>query len=322
MHFNGQKIFAGRAFLAATIALAIGLILVPPRADAAERIAVLVSSSEAPFEETLAAFQEQLAKKGIAAEYAVYRLARDPSLAEKAVTEAKQNGARLIFTLGSLGTEVALRRAPDIPVVASLVLRTDYLKDAQNATGIGLEFPIETQFHWMQTVLPAATNIGVLYNPLDNDKRIGEARRVARTMGLHLEAVEVRSPQDVLFALKSLSNTIDVLWGLADTLALSPQMAKHILLFTFRNDIPFVGPSEAWTRAGALYSLDWDYRDLGAQCGDMAIQILGGKTAKSIPPASPRTIRYSLNINTARQMRIKVPEDVLKNAWTVYRENP
>jgi putative ABC transport system substrate-binding protein len=141
-------------------------------------------------------------------------------------------------------------------------------------------------------------------------------------MGLHLEAVEVRTPQDILFALTTLANTIDVLWGLADTLTLSPQMAKHILLFTFRNDIPFVGPSEAWTRAGALYSLDWDYKDLGAQCGDMAIQILRGKTAKAIPPASPRTIRYSVNMNTARQMRLNVPEDVVKKAWTVYRVNP
>ncbi len=303
------------------IVLTIGLSLNPPHVDAAELVAVFVSSSEAPFEETLAAFQAHLAKKGVVAEYAVYRLARDISQAEKAVELAKQSGARLIFTLGSVGTDVAIRQA-DIPVVASLVLRADYLKDVQNATGIGLEFPLETQFRWMRTVLPDATNIGVLYNPEDNGKRIEEARRITHAMGLHLEAIEVHTAQDILFALKSLSNTIDVLWGLADTLTLSPQMAKQILLFTFRNEIPFVGPSDAWTRAGALYSLDWDYKDLGAQCGDMAIQILRGKTAKSIPPSSPRTIRYSLNIKTARKMRIDVPEDIVKNAWIVYRGNP
>jgi putative ABC transport system substrate-binding protein len=83
-----------------------------------------------------------------------------------------------------------------------------------------------------------------------------------------------------------------------------------------------VGPSDAWTRAGALYSLDWDYRALGAQCGDMAIEVLGGKPARSIPPASPGASRYSLNMNTVHQMRIKVPRDVQKNAWTVYQENP
>lgn len=307
---------------ASTFVLTLGLSLIPPHVDAAERIAVLMSSSEAPFEETLAAFQAHLAQKGVDAEYVVHRLGRDVSQAEKAIELVKKSGARLIFTLGSIGTDVAIRETPGIPVVACLVLRADYLKDARNATGVGLEFPLDTQFRWMQTVLPEATNIGVLYNPLDNEKRIEEARRITHAMGLHLEAVEVRTPQDILFALTSLAKTIDVLWGLADTLTLSPQMAKHILLFTFRNDIPFVGPSEAWTRAGALYSLDWDYKDLGAQCGDMAIQVLHGKTAKAIPPASPRTIRYSLNMNTARQMRLNVPEDVVKNAWTVYRVNP
>ena len=313
--------FAQSWLRAAAIAAALTLALLPLHARGAERIAVLVSSSEAPFEETLAAFQSHLAGKGVAADYAVYRLARDGSQAEKAVEQIRQNGARLIFTLGSVGTDAAVHGAPGIPVVASLILRPEHLREAQNATGIGLEFPLDTQFKWMQTVLPGAANIGVLYNSQDNGKRIEEARRIAEARGLHLEAVEVRTPQDVLFALKSLSRSVDVLWGLADTQALSPQLAQQVLLFAFRNDIPFVGPSEAWTRAGALYSLDWDYKDLGAQSGDMAIRILNGQPARSIPPASPRTVRYSLNINTARQMRITLPEEIVRNAWKIYRGN-
>lgn len=282
--------------------------------EADERIAVLISSHEAPFEETLTGFTGYLRKQGIQADYEVYRLEGDVSKASQAVQTVKKSSVNLIFTLGSLATDTAIRKIVDIPIVACLILRPDNLKKTSNATGVGLEFPLEIQFKWLHRFLPQARTIGVIYNPKENQKRIEAAANIAKNMGLRLEAQEVSAPQDVPAALDNLSKSADVLWGVTDNIVMTPQIAKHILLFSFRNSIPFIGLSSMWVKAGAFYSLDWDYADLGSQCGEMAQKILEGVPPSAIPSALPRKVMYSLNLNTARQMKITISEELIQGA--------
>jgi putative ABC transport system substrate-binding protein len=321
MHFNHQDGFMTllRKILT-TIPTALLLLLgiCAVDATAGDKIAVLVSSSEAPFEETLAGFQAFLAKQGVKPEYEVFRLAGDPSKAEQALQKIKKNGFRVLFALGSIATEAAVLKVPDLPIVSCLVLRSDSFAQAKNATGVALEFPIETQLNWIKTMLPDAQTVGVIYNPTENKKRVEEAGRIARRLGLRLEAFEAHTPQDIPSALAALAKRVDVLWGLPDALTLSSQMAKHILLFAFRNSIPFVGPSDAWVRAGALYALEWDYRDLGMQCGDKAFQVLKGAQPRDLAPTTPRKVLYSINQKTAEQLKIELPDEAGRKARSVY----
>jgi putative ABC transport system substrate-binding protein len=304
--------------LCAVIALLGAFVPFANHAAAGDKIAVVVGSSEPPFEETLAGIQGYLAKQGIAAKYEIYRVEGNSARVAQAIQEIKKSGARLIITLGSAATETATRNIPEIPIVYGLVLRSDIFAQVPNATGVALEFPVETQFNWLKTLLPDAKSIGVIYNPSENKKRVEHAARVAGHLGLHLEAFEVYTPQDIPSALAALSKNVDVLWGIADRLTLSPQLAKHILLFAFRNKIPFIGPSDTWVKAGALYSLGWDYRDMGAQCGIIALSILQGTPPGKIPPAMPRKILYSINLKTAEQLKISIPEDIVLKARDTY----
>ncbi len=287
-------------------------------ATANEKISLLISSNDAPYKSAVSGFNAYLAKQGIQAGYEVYTLDGDSAKAGPAIQKIKASGSRLIFTLGSLATDAVVKEVADIPVVACLVLRTDNLKNAPNATGIGLEFSFDTQLEWLRRLLPRAKTIGVIYNPEENQKRVENAVRLANKAGLRLEPEEVRTPQDVPAALNNLSKRADVIWGMADNLTLSPTISKNVLLFSFRNNIPYIGPSAAWVKAGALYSLDWDYEDLGAQCAEMAQKILGGAAPANIPAASPRKVLYTLNLFTARQMKITLSNELVRGARQTY----
>ena len=319
MHADSRTSPSGGVNAIALAVIAVFLVLVCGRtARSEERIVLLVSSNEAPFQVAANGFREHLARQRVPAGYEVFSLDGDAAKAGPAIQKIKAGGARLVFTLGSMATDAALREIADIPIVACLVLRTDNLKKASNATGVGLEFPLETQFAWMRKMLPEVRSIGVLYNTNENQKRINAAAEIARKAGMRLEAHEVNEPQDIPAALDSLSRRAEVLWGLPDSLTLSPPVAKNILLFSFRNSIPFIGPSAAWVKAGALYSLDWDYADLGAQCAEMAQKVLAGAAPSSLPAATPRKVLYSLNLVTARQMKIDLPDQLVRGARQTY----
>lgn len=281
-------------------------------------VAVIISSKGPPFDETLEGFQKYLQRQGISTDYDLYPLEGDHEKAVPILQKIKKNAPALIFTLGSLATEITLKEIVDTPVIAGMILRPDLFQKTSNGTGVFLEFPAETQFKWLQHFLPNTKRAGVIYDPRENQERIENADRIAKKMGLKLETKAVQAPQDLPNALNNLSKNIDVLWGVADTIVLNAQTAKYILLFSFKNYIPFIGLSSAWVKAGALYSLESDYTDTGMQCGEIAVRVLQGTKVSSIPPAPPRKVIYVLNLNTAGHMKIKISEKLIREAHLTY----
>ncbi len=282
------------------------------------RISVFLSDPGWPFNEVLDGFQSYLRGKGISAYYDLYPLEGNPEGVGQAIQKIKMNRPHLIFTIGSLTTEATLKEVKDIPILAGMILRPKLLKASSNGTGVFLEFPAETQFKWLRQILPDIRTVGVIYHPKENQAMIENALRVAPKMGFHLKANEVHTPQALPYTLNRLAKEVEVLWGIPDELVLNPQTAKHILLFSFRESIPFEGLSSTWVKAGALYALEADYIDLGVQCGEMALGLLNGVRGNSISPKPPRKVIYSLNLKTAEQMKIKISEKVIREASQIF----
>lgn len=305
----------------AVISVLAGLILAPA-ASAAEpgRVAmlvpVLVSQEGLPHQRVIDGLREQLEESGFVPVFGIEYLQGDSARATAAVRRLRSR-ARLFVTLGTLATQTAMREAPDVPVVSALVLNVGELRNHPNATGVVLEYPADIELRWMQRVLPDIRRVGVLFNPAQNQSRMTQAAPLARELGLSLQARPVASPRELPENLTSLADQADVLWGISDSTVLTPQTAQTLLLFSFRNQIPFVGLSRSWVKAGALYALERDYLDIGRQCGELATQILKGTAPSTLPPQAPRKVGVVLNLKTARHFKIEFPAAVRQAALDV-----
>jgi putative ABC transport system substrate-binding protein len=140
---------------------------------------------------------------------------------------------------------------------------------------------------------------------------------VARRLGFELLAREIASPRDIPDALRGLANRADVLWGIADSVVLTPATAKTILSFSYQNRVPMVAPSESWVKAGALFALERDYEDVGRQCGELALQVLAGARPRSLGVQPPRRVTWVVNRRAARQLDLEVPDALLAGARLV-----
>lgn len=238
---------------------------------------------------------------------------------EDVLRSIRQDSSTPVIAIGSVAAIAALKTPADSPLIACMVADSSDLRTAENTTGVLLEFPLETQLKWIQRFTPKSRSIGVLYNPEENRVRIEKAREIAQDLGLTLVAQEVRRPQDLPHALSTVARDVDLLWGVTDQTVLSRQTAEAILLFSFRQRMPFTGLSASWVKAGALYALDRDYEDLGAQCGEMALRVLKGRRAGSIPITTPRKVTYVLNLRTAEHLRLNLPLDLIEGAAQVFR---
>ena len=289
------------------------------RADTdAKRVLVLISNDAAPYQEALAGFRKFFEDTGQIVEIQPQQLHNDPTKAEPLLAQAGEQHVALILTLGTLATQSALRLAPTIPVVAGLVVNVDDSNKTSNATGVVLELPLEVEIMWLQRLLPTQKNIGLLYNPTQNQLRIDAAAKLLTAQGLIPHRRSVDAPKALPGALESLTNHADVLWGIADPVVYTPQTAKSILLFSFHNRIPLVGLSSAWVKAGALYALDRNYFDIGAQCAELAQKIFGGIPAHKLPVERPRKVTYTINLKTARHMKLEIPASLVRGAHEVF----
>jgi len=75
-----------------------------------------------------------------------------------------------------------------------------------------------------------------------------------------------------------------------------------------------IGLSTAHVRSGALAALYCDYRDVGAQTGDVVERVLRGERVEAIPVAPPRRYDLAVNQRTAELLGVTIPPDVARAA--------
>jgi putative ABC transport system substrate-binding protein len=182
----------------------------------------------------------------------------------------------------TLGPHAATRAARDAPMIAAIDCMS--AQAGASAQAVPPAIPPQQQVAWLRRLLPSARYIGVLYDPAQNTQAIEALAAALRRADLNPVLVPVPTPATLPAALARVAASADALLAVSDTIVYTPQTAKALLVFSFRHKLPLIGFSESWVQAGALFALDWDYRELGMFCGRLALQRLAGHGAAPTPP--------------------------------------
>lgn len=119
--------------------------------------------------------------------------------------------------------------------------------------------PLERQLHLIASILPQARRIGVLYGA-DSEFLLRELMQFAKPMGLEIVPQRWNNTNDSR-ALQTLFKNSDVLLGLDDPQLYNPKTAKNLLLSSYAQQLPLVGPNAGFVRAGSLASTYSDQPD-------------------------------------------------------------
>lgn len=291
--------------------------LLSPALAETVKIAIIKSHNSEPYQLTEKGFQQYLRKQKIQVVYSEYQLISNNNNATL-VDQVTAWQPDLIFSLGKNATELSTTSLKNVPIITSLVLE----KDSENysgTTGVYLGHSVDTELKILSQLLPDYKKVGVLYSSDTNKEKITQASIIARKYGIEITSVRISSPKEIPQALNNVMKTADVIWGLPDTTVLSPKTSKAILLASFRNQIPFIGLSNTWVKAGALYSLDWDYTDMGEQAGMHAHKIIQGRPLSALKPSYPASVYYSLNLKTANHMKVRFSKEHISKSKNIYK---
>jgi len=236
---------------------------------------------------------------------------------------AKTNPS-VVLSIGSSATRYAQEHLSAYPIVFSSVkypvlsgFVASIARPGGQITGASLNIPEDIQFKYFKKIVPNMKKVGVLYTA-NTAPLIPQAKIVAKRLGLELIPALVEEFRDLPLALDSLTANTDGIWSVADPRLFGSKATKYIITRTLRTQIPLMGFSRNLVASGALFSLDFDYKAVGFQAGEIVNRVLAGEKPAKIPVSSTDLIWFHYNEKTAQHIDVTVPEELTAVAKEVY----
>jgi putative ABC transport system substrate-binding protein len=302
-----------------------GLLLFGFASDAAaETIAIVTSDNLTSTRRTISGARRVIADAHAEAafvEFVVTDAGHDSMLADS----IRSINPDLILTVGSLATDFAKDNFSKTPIVFSAVLYPaisgfveTLSSPGRNITGASLNISAQTQFMYFRELMPNLKRVGVLYTD-STASLIAPSKVLAEQEGLQLVPIKITDEKELPRALDSLVRTVDGIWSVADPRLFTPQATKFILMRTLKSGIPLMGFSRHVVASGALFALDFDYKAIGRQAGEIVNRVLDGAEPGRIQVTAPDVIWFHYNEKTANLLNITVPDRLAAVAKEVYR---
>jgi ABC-type uncharacterized transport system substrate-binding protein len=173
-----------------------------------------------------------------------------------------------------------------------------------------LDQPVKRQFDLITHVLPQRTNIGVLYDT-QSEAVVKEMPRLTGLYKIKLNKVRFDKSSSLLANLSPILEKSEVLFAIPDPEIYNRRTARSIILTTYHKKIPIFGYSEAYTRAGALFSLHSSPEQFARQ----DVEILTNHSRFRYGVVYPKYFTVSVNKTVARALHLQIDSASNLTAW-------
>lgn len=170
----------------------------------------------------------------------------------------------------------------------------------------------------LKEAIPGLGRLTVLWNPTIASKspELRETEVAAQHLGVQLQSVEVRVPDDLEGAFEAITRQ--------RTEALIPlggppitQEIDRIVAFASRARLPAMYESRDWTEAGGLMAYGPNFQDIYRRGAAYVDKILKGARPADLPVEQPTTFDFVINFKTVQALGLTIPQSVLQQATEI-----
>ena len=235
------------------------------------------------------------------------------------------NKVNLICAIATPAAQTVANVTSDIPIVATAVtdyktakLVKDNAKPGTNVTGTTDMNPVEQQLDLLLKIVPNAKSVGTIYcsSEVNSQLQVDILKKAATAKGVTIKEATVSNVNDIQQAARSLVGKVQAIYVPTDNVLASAM--PTLVSVTEEAKLPVICGEGGMVKAGGLATLGVDYYKLGFQAGEMAADILSGKSKPAdMGIQAQKEFKAMVNLKEAEKIGLKVPEDVLKGAELV-----
>ena len=232
------------------------------------------------------------------------------------------NKVNLICAIATPAAQTVANVTPDIPIVGTAItdykaakLVKDNAKPGTNVTGTTDMNPIEAQLDLLLQLVPGAKTIGTIYcsSEVNSQLQVDILKAAAKTRGVEVKEATVSTVNDIQQAARSLVGKVQGIYVPTDNILASAMPTLAIV--TEEAKLPVVAGEGGMVKAGGVATLAIDYYKLGVQTGEMAADILSGKSKpQDMPIQAQKDFSIVVNEANAKKIGLTIPEEILKKA--------
>jgi ABC-type uncharacterized transport system substrate-binding protein len=201
------------------------------------------------------------------------------------------------------------------PLLSILVPRLAFERIASPArlragtlSAVFLDQPPGRQMELIRLALPGRHTVGLLVGG-ESTPHIPGLEKAAIERELQI-VVALAPPSGLAASLQTLLGDTDVLLALPDPAVFNSQTAASILTASYRRQVPLIGFSPAYVRAGALAAVYSTPAQVGARGGEVLRQAMAARTLP--PPQWPREFLVTVNQDVAHSLGFNIDEASLQ----------
>jgi putative ABC transport system substrate-binding protein len=218
----------------------------------------------------------------------------------------------------------ATRTIPIVTISADPVgtgLIASPARPGANITGLSVLGPEISgkQLELVKETLPKVKLVAFVWDPANPGLtlRFKEVEIASRTLGLQIESLEVRTPNELESALESATGKR------IGALIVPPPIAtayrRQIVDFAAKKRLPAMYDDSQSVEAGGLMSYGANIADLFRRAAIYVDKILKGTKPADLPVEQPTKFEFTINLKTAKQIGVTIPPNVLARADKVIK---
>lgn len=257
-----------------------------------------------------------------------YRGARgNPPQFPGAAAELVELKVDVIFADSAPATRATYAATRTIPIVA-LDFTNDpvaagyvesYSRPGGNLTGFFLDAPgfAGKWLELLKAMVPGLSRVAVLWDPSPGATHLEAVQAAARSLGVQLQVVEVRKPDEIdgaIAAFRARPQALIILpspmtWG----------QSARLAELAMKHRLPATSMAPLFAEAGGLLSYGPDPVSAVERCAFLVAKILGGAKPVDLPVERPTKFELVVNLPAAKALGLTLPDSVLLRADRVIR---
>ena len=235
------------------------------------------------------------------------------------------NKVDLIYAIATPAAQTVANSTQTIPIVGSAI--TDYEgarlvqsndKPGGNVTGASDLNPIKEQVDLLLALVPNAKTVGVIYtsSEVNSEIQVKIMQEYAESKGLAVKVATISTVNDIQQAANSLVGDVDAFYIPTDNVIASAM--ANLVSITSPHKLPIICGEENMVKAGGTATYGINYFKLGEQAGNMAADILDGKSKPAdMPIQFAKDLTTIINKKAVDELGITVSNDILSKATII-----
>ena len=235
----------------------------------------------------------------------------DPAQIAPMVEEVVGKKVNVFVANGPAVLQVARKAAGAIPIVAldlesdpvAIGIAASLAHPGGNITGVFMDFPDFTA-KWLELLVesnPKLSRVAVLWDPGTGPAQMEAVKKVAGSMKIELDILQVRVVSDFEAAFSTASQRGDGAMVILSSPLISPNV-QILADLALRNHLPAITLFPDFARSGGLLAYGPNLLDLVRLIGNLTGKVLQGAKPADLPIERPSKFELVLNMRTAKAL--------------------